>query len=158
MSKVVLLLTNTNCLQQIKYYARSSTTSDYPFGIFKLFLILSQILHYFYQILTAFNKLKIMSDIVLLLPHTDCLQQDIDYVRDWTTSTKYWLPSTNKTLCQRLYYCYQVLAVFNKYWPPSISWRLCQRMYYFYQILTAFNKLRIMSEVVLLLPNTDRLQ
>ena len=140
MSKVALLLTNTNRLQQIKHYARRSTTSDYPFGIFKLFLILSQMLHYFYQILTAFNKLQIMSEIVLFLPHTDRLQQDIDYVRDYTISTKYWLPSTNKILCQRLFYCYQVLAVFNKYWPPSASWRLCQRMYYFYQILTAFNK------------------
>jgi len=88
MSKVVLPLTNTNRLQQIKCYARSSTSSDYPFGIFKLFLILSQMLHYFYQKLTAFNKLTIMSEIVLLLPKTDCLQQVDDYVRGYTTSTK----------------------------------------------------------------------
>ena len=87
---------------------------------------------YFYQILTAFNKLKIMLEFVLLLPNTDRLQQVEDYVRGCSTSTKYW--------------------------PPSTSWRLCQRLFYFYQILTAFNKLKIMLEVVLLLPNTDRLQ
>jgi hypothetical protein len=78
-------------------------------------------LYYFYRILTAFNKLKIMSEVVLLLPNTDHLQQAEDYVRGCTTSTEYWLPST--------------------------SWRLCQRLYYFYRILTAFNKLKIMSEV-----------
>jgi uncharacterized protein (DUF1499 family) len=145
---------------------------------------------YFYQILTAFNKLKIMSEVVLLLPNTDSLQQVEDYVRGCTTSTKYWLPSTSWRLCQRLFYFYQILTAFNKlkimsevvlllpntdslqqvedyvrgcststkYWLPSTSWRLCQRLFYFYQILTAFNKLKIMSEVVLLLPNTDSLQ
>jgi hypothetical protein len=46
----------------------------------------------------------------------------------------------------------------TKYWPPPTSWRLCQRLYYFYQILTTSNKMKIMSEVVLLLPNTDHLQ
>jgi hypothetical protein len=73
-----------------------------------------------------------MSEAVLLLPSTDCLQQVKDYVRGCSTSTKYWLPST--------------------------SWRLCQRLFYFYQILTAFNKSKIMSEAVLLLPSTDCLQ
>jgi hypothetical protein len=80
-------------------------------------------LYYFYQILTAFNKLTIISDVVLLLPNTDSLQQADDYIRCCTTSTKYWQPST--------------------------TWRLCQRLYYFYLILTAFNNLTIMSEVVL---------
>ena len=154
MSEVVLLLPNTDCLQQD--YVRGCTTSTkywlpstrlcqrlyYFYQILTAFnKIMSEVvlllpntdclhtrlcqrLYYFYQILTAFNK--IMSEVVLLLPNTDCLQQD--YVRGCTTSTKYWLPST----------------------------RLCQRLYYFYQILTAFNK--IMSEVVLLLPNTDCLQ
>ena len=42
---------------------------------------------YFYQILTAFNKLKIMSE-VALQPNTDLLQQVEDYVRGCTT-TKY---------------------------------------------------------------------
>jgi uncharacterized protein (DUF1499 family) len=167
------------------------------------------ILFYFNQILTAFNKLKIMSEVVLLLPNTDRLQQVEDYVRGcttsteyWrlhqvedyvrgcTTSTEYWPPSTSWRLCQRLYYFYQMLTAFNKmkimsevvlllpntdrlqqvedyvrgcatsteYWPPSTSWRLCQRLYYIYRILTTFNKLKIISEVVLLLPNTDCLQ
>ena len=40
----------------------------------------------YYQILTAFNKLKM---IILLLPNTDRLQQIEDYVRGYTTSTKY---------------------------------------------------------------------
>jgi hypothetical protein len=93
---------------------------------------LCQRLYYFYQILTTFNKLKIMSEVVLLLPNTDHLQQGEDYVRGYSTSTKYL--------------------------PPSTRWWLCQRLFYFYQILTVFNKVKIMSEVVLLLPNTDRLQ
>jgi hypothetical protein len=44
---------------------------------------------YFYHILSVFNKLKIMSEVVLLLPHTVCLQQAEDYVRGCTTSTEY---------------------------------------------------------------------
>jgi uncharacterized protein (DUF1499 family) len=151
---------------------------------------LCQRLYYFYQILSVFSKLKIMSEVVLLLPNTVRLQQAENYVRGCTTSTKYWPPSTSWRLCQRLYYFYQILSVFNKlkimsevvlllpntdllqqaedyvrgcststkYCPSSTSWRLCQRLYYFYQILSVFNKLKIMSEVVLLLPNTVRLQ
>ena len=177
MSEVVLLLPNTDCLQQ-DYVRGCSTSTKYWLPSTRL----CQRLYYFYQIRTAFNK--IMSEVVLLLPNTDCLQQD--YVRGCTTSTKYWLPSTR--LCQRLYYFYQILTAFNKimsevvlllpntdllqyvedyirgcststkYWPPSTSWRLCQRLFYFYQILTASNMLKIMSEVVLPLPNTDCLQ
>jgi len=128
-----------------------------------------------------------MSEVALLLPNTDRLQEVEDYVRGCTTSTKYWPPSTGWRLCQRLYYFYQILTSFNRlkimseaalllantdrpqqledyvrvcttsseYWPTSTSWRLCQRVHYFYQIMTAFNKLKIMSEVALLLPNTD---
>jgi uncharacterized protein (DUF1499 family) len=147
-------------------------------------------LFYFYQILTALNKLMIMSEIVLLLPNTDRPQQVKDYIRGCSNSTKYWPPSISWRLRQRLFYFYQILTALNKlmimseivlllpntdrpqqvddyvrdcttstkYWPPSTSWWLCQRLYYFYQILTAFNKLKIMSEVVRLLPNTDRPQ
>ena len=95
-------------------------------------------LFYFYEILKAFNKLNIMSKVVLLLRNTDNLQQVEDHVRGCSTSTKYW--------------------------QPSASWRLCQRMFYFYKILTTFNKLKIMSdnlqqiEIVLLLRNIDNLQ
>ena len=131
MSEVVLLLPNTHCLQQVEDYVRGCTTfTKYwlPLASWRL----CQRLYYFYQILTAFSKLKIMSEVVLLLSNTDCLQQVEDYVRGCTTFTKYSL--------------------------PSASWRLCQKLYYFYQILTAFSKLKIMSEVVLLLPNTHCLQ
>ena len=41
---------------------------------------------YFYKILTAFIKLKIISEVVLLLPNTDRLQQD--YVRGCTWQLK----------------------------------------------------------------------
>jgi hypothetical protein len=41
------------------------------------------------------NKLKIMSEAVLLLPITDRLQQVEDNVRGCSTSTKYWPPSTS---------------------------------------------------------------
>ena len=84
MSEVVLLLT--------KYWPPSTSWRLY------------QRLYHFYQILTAFNKLKIMSEVVLLLPNTDSFQQVEDYIRGWTTSTKYWPLSTNWRLCQRLYY------------------------------------------------------
>jgi len=79
-----------------------------------------------------FNKLKIMPEVALLLANTDRPQQVEDYVRGCTTSTNYWSPST--------------------------SWRLCQRLHYFSRILTDLNRLKIMSEVVLLLANTDRPQ
>ena len=131
MSEVVLLQLNTDLLQQVEDYVRECTTSTKYWPLSTSWR-LCQRLYYFYQILTSFNKLKIMSEVVLLLLNTDLLQQVEDYVRRCTTSTKYW--------------------------PPSTSWRLCQRLYYFYQILTSFNKLKIMSEVVLLLLNTDLLQ
>ena len=172
MSEVVLLLTNTDRLQQVEDYVRSCTTSTKYWPLSTSWR-LCQKLYYFYQILTAFNKLKIMSEVVPLLPNTDRFQQVEDYVRSCTTSTKYWPLSTS---WQKLY----LLTAFNKlkywpplqqvedyvrscttstkYWPLSTSWRLCQKLYHFYQILTAFNKLKIMSEVVLLLTNTDRLQ
>ena len=130
MSEVVLL-PNTDLFQQVEDYIGSCTTST-KYWPPSTSCRLCQRLYYFYQILTSFNKLKIMSKVVLLLLNTDLLQQVEDYVRDCTTSTKYW--------------------------PPSTSWRLCQRLYYFYQILTSCNKLKIMSEIVLLLPNTDLLQ
>ena len=38
-------------------------------------------LFYFYQLLTAFNKLKIISAVALLQPNTDSLQPVEDYVR-----------------------------------------------------------------------------
>ena len=150
MSEVVLLLLNTDLLQQVEDYDRGCATSTkywppstswrlcqrlyyfYKYWPPSTSWRLCQRVYYFYQILTSFNKLKIMSEVVLLLPNTDLLQQVEDYVRGCTTSTKYW--------------------------PPSTSWRLCQRLYYFYQILTSFNKLKIMLEVVLLLLNTDLLQ
>ena len=187
--QVVLPLPNTDCLQQVEDYVRGCSTST-KYWLPSTSWRLCQRLFYLYQILTAFNKLKIMSEVVLPLPNTDCLQQVEDYVRGCSTSTKYWLPSTCWRLCQRLFYLYQILTAFNKlkimsevvlpllntdhlqqvedyvrgcststkYWLPSTSWRLCQRLFYLYQILTAFNKLKIMSEVVLPLPNTDRLQ
>jgi hypothetical protein len=46
-----------------------------------------------------------MSEVVLLLPNTDHLQQVENYVRGCTTSTKYWPPSTSWKLCQRLIAC-----------------------------------------------------
>ena len=75
-----------------------------------------QMLFDFYQILNSFNKLKMMSEVVLL-PNTEFLQQVEDDVRGCST-TKYWIPST--------------------------SWRWCQRLFY-YQILNSFNKLKMMS-------------
>jgi hypothetical protein len=131
MSEFALLLVNTDRPQQVEDYVRGCTTSTKywpPSSSWRL----CQRLHYFYRILTDLNRLKIMSEVALLLANTDRPQQVEDYVRGCTTSTEYW--------------------------PTSTGWRLCQRLKYFYQILTAFNKLMIISEVVLLLANTDRSQ
>jgi hypothetical protein len=63
----------------------------------------------------------------------------------------------NKSLC-RCGLTFYSTFISTKYWTHSTSWRLCQRLYYFYQVLNAFDKLKIMSEVVLFLPSTERLQ
>jgi hypothetical protein len=146
MSEVVLLLPHTDRLQQNGDYVRGcSTSTTYwpPSTRWRL----CQMLFYFYHVLTGINKMEIMSDVVLLLPRTDRLQQDGDYVRGCSPSTTYW--------------------------PPSTRWRLCQRLFYFYHrtdrlqqdgdyvtccststiVLTDFNKLEIMSDDVLLLPS-----
>ena len=44
-------------------------------------------LFYFYHVLTASNKMEIMSEVVLLLLPTIHHQQDGDYVRGCSTST-----------------------------------------------------------------------
>ena len=206
MSEVVLLLLNTDLLQQVEDYVRGCNTSSkywppstswrlcqrlyYFYQILTSFnklkiisevvlLILNtdllqqvedcQRLYYFYQILTSFNKLKIMSEVVLLLLNTDLLQQVEDYARGCTTSTNTDLlqqvedyvrgctTSTNTDPLQQVEDYVRGCTTSTKYWPPSTSWRLSQRLYY-YQILTSFRKLKIMSEVVLLIPNTDLLQ
>ena len=189
MFEAVLLLPNTDHFQQIEDYVRGCTTSTKYWSLSTSWRLCLR-LFCFHQILIAFNKWKIISEVGLLLPNTDHFQQVEDYVRGCSTSTKYWSLSTSWGLCPRLYYFYQILTTFNKlkimsevvllllntdrfqqvedyvrgcttstkYWPLSTSWRLCPRLYYFYQILTTFNKLKIMSKVVLLLPNTDRFQ
>ena len=131
MSEVVLLLQNTDNLQQVEEYVRCCSTFII-YGQPTTSWRLCQRLFYFLEILTAFNKLQIRSEVALLLRNTDILQQVEDYVRGFSTAAKYWKPSTN---------C-----------------RLGQRLLYFYQILTSVNKLKIMSVVVLLLRNTDSLQ
>jgi len=150
MSEVALLLANTNRPQQVEDHVRGCTPSS-KYWPTSTGWRLCQRLHYFYQILTAFNKLKIMSEVVLLLANTDRPQQVEDYVRDCTTFIKYWR-------FQQFEDFLRGCTTSTKYWPPSTSWRLCQRLHYFYQILTFFNKLKIMSEVALLLANTDRPQ
>ena len=149
MSEVVLLLLNTDLLQQVEDYVRRFTTSTKYWPPSTSWRLCQRL--YCYQILTYFNKLKIMSEVVLLLLNTDLLQQVEDYVRGCTTST-------NTDLLQQVEDYVRGCTTSAKYWPPSTSWRLCQRVYYLYQILTSFNKLKIMSDVVLLLLNTDLLQ
>ena len=41
-----------------------------------------------------------MSEVVLLLPNTDNIQQAEDYVRGCTTTTKYWYYSTMKIISE----------------------------------------------------------
>jgi hypothetical protein len=149
-SEVALLLPNIDRLQQVEEYIRGCTISS-EYWPTSTGWRLCQRLHYFYQILTAFNMLRIMSEVVLLLPNTDQPQQVEDYVRGCTTSSEYWQPSTGWRLSQRLHYFYQILTI-------STSWRLSQRLHYCYRIQTDLNRLKINSEVALLLANTDRPQ
>ena len=187
MSDIVLLLPRTNRHHQVEDYVRCCSTT---YWLPSTRWILCQRLCHFYIVLAAINKMEIISEAVLLLLRTDRHQQDEDYVRGYSTSTRYWQPSTRWRLCQMLFYFNQVLTAFNKleimsevvllqpntdrhqqvgdyvrgcststtYWSPSTSWRLCQMLFYFYHALTAFNKLEIMSDIVLLLPRTNRLQ
>ena len=73
---------------------------------------------------------RFLSELVLLLPNTDRIQQFEDF-------------------CQILFYFYQILTAFNnlkifvracststKYWPHSTIWRFLSE-FFFYQILTA---------------------
>jgi hypothetical protein len=159
MSEVVLLLPNTDRLQQVEDYVRGcSTSTKYwpPSTSWWLcqrlclsikyhtckhsrgsVLLIDQCIHVLplesRSIPSCSSGRKVLEEVksskclviclhqgsFLLLLNTDRLQQDDDYVRGCSTSTKYW--------------------------PPSTSWRLCQRLFYFYQILTVFNKVKIMS-------------
>ena len=162
MSEVALLLPNIDRLQQVEDYVRVCTTSTKywpPSTCWRL----CQRLPFFYRILTKLNKLKNMSEVVLLLSNTDRSQQVEDYVRGCTTSSEYWPTSTGWILCQRLNIMSEVALLLantdrpqsdedyvrgcitsSEYWPTSTGWRLCQRLHYYYQILTTFNKLKIM--------------
>ena len=126
-SEGVLLLPNTVPVKRAEGYIRGCSTSTkycHPWTSWRLY----QRVFYFYQILSPWNKLKTISEGVLLLPNTVTLEQVEDYIRGCSTSTK----------C-----CH-----------PSTSWRLYQRMFYFYQILSPLSELKTISEGVLLLPNT----
>ena len=130
MSAFVIFLPTTDRLQQVDNYVRICSTSiNYwpPLTCWSL----CQRLIYFYQLLTAFNKLTY-------------------YVKTCATSINYWPPLTCRCLCQKLFYFYQLLIAFNML-------KLCQRLFYFYEQLTAFNMLKFILEVVLLLSTTDRL-
>jgi hypothetical protein len=59
-------LKNTDLLYQVEDYFRGCSTST--------------------KILTSFTKLKIISEVVLLLPNTDLLYQVEDYFRGCSTS------------------------------------------------------------------------
>jgi hypothetical protein len=87
----------------VTVFGRSRTPSDIVFSLFKgdsiWTVTLEQVedyiyqrVFYFYQILSTFNKLKTISEGVLLLPNTVPLEQVEDYIRGGSTSTKYCHP------------------------------------------------------------------
>ena len=140
------LLPNTVTLKQVEDYIRGcSTSTKYcpPLTSWRLY----QRVFYFYQILSSFNKLKTISEGVLLLPNTVTLKQVEDYIRGCLL-----LPNTVPVKRAEDYI--RGCSTSTKYCPPLTSWRLYQRVFYFYQILSSFNKLKTISEGVLLLPNT----
>ena len=134
----------------LKIFVRACSTTKY--WQFSTIWRLTQSLFYFYQILTALNNLQILSELVLLLPNTNRLQQYEDFVRACSTSTKYWPPSIiwrflsdlvlllpNTDSFELFEDFVRVCSTSTKYWPPSTI-------------------RRFLSELVLLLLNTDRLQ
>ena len=170
-SEGVLLLPNTVSVKRAEdYIRRCSTSTKYcpPLTSWRLY----QRVFYFYQILSSFNKLKTISEGGLLLPNTVTLKQVEDYIRRWSTSTKYCHPLTSWRLYQRVFYFYQILSPLNKLktisegvllLPNTVTLEqvedyIYQRVFYFYQILSPFNKLKTISEGVLLLPNTVTLE
>ena len=87
-SEGVLLLPNTVTLEQVEDYIRgcsNSTKYCYPWTSWRLY----QRVFYFYQILSPLNKLKTISEGVLLLPNTVPVKRAEDYIRGCSTSTKY---------------------------------------------------------------------
>ena len=147
--EVVLLLRNADIIQQVPDYVRGcSTAAKYwqPSTNCRL----GKRLLYFYKILTSVNKLKIMSEVVLLLRNTDSLQQAEDMSDDVLL-----LRNTDglQLVDNYVWDC----STSTDYWQPSKSWRWCQMLLYFKKILTAFNKLENMSDVVLHLSYTDNL-
>jgi hypothetical protein len=90
-------------------------------------------LFFFYQILTSVNNLNILSELVLLLPNIDSFQQFEDFVSACSTFTKYRQLSP-------IWNCFvRTCSTSSKYWPLSTIWRF-------------------LSELVLLLLNTDHFQ
>jgi hypothetical protein len=92
--------------------------------------------------------LKILSELVLLLPNTDSFQQFEDFVRSCSTSTKVFSrskTSSDKNL-QIVESCLYLVEVEQALTKSS------------YQIQIAFNNLKILPDLVLLLPNTGSLQ
>ena len=80
------LLPNTVTLKQVEDYIRGcSTSTKYcrPWTSWRLY----QRVFYFYQILSPLNKLKTISEGVLLLPNTVALEQAEDCIRGCSTST-----------------------------------------------------------------------
>ena len=166
-SEGVLLLPNTVTLEQVEDYIRGcSTFTKYcrPWTSWRLY----QRVFYFYLILSSFNKLKTISEGVLLLPNTVPVKRAEDYIRGCSTSTKYCPPLTSWRLYQRVFYFYQILYPLNELRTISegvlllsntvtleqVEDYIYQTVFYFYQILSPLNKLKTVSEGVLLLPNT----
>jgi hypothetical protein len=67
------LIQSSTCLR-VTVFGRSRTPSDI------VFKRLYQRVFYFYQILSPLNKLKTVSEGVLLLPHTVTLEKVEDYI------------------------------------------------------------------------------
>jgi hypothetical protein len=109
----VLLLPNTVALKQVEDYIRGCSTSTkycYPWTSWRLYQRVFYFYHtlwyslqlvqgrqylvevevlYFYQILSPLNELKTISEGVLLLPNTVPVKRTEDYIRGWSTSSKY---------------------------------------------------------------------
>jgi uncharacterized protein (DUF1499 family) len=77
--EVVHPLIQSSTCSRVTAFGRSRTPSDIVFNLFKGDSICQRVF-YFYQILSPLNKLKTISEGVLLLPNTVTLEQVEDYI------------------------------------------------------------------------------
>jgi hypothetical protein len=103
-----------------------------------------------YHVLISINKLKIVSDVVLL----PCTDQDNVWHNLQLVDGGQYMVGGGQRLTQSSAWWWRSVHGRRRTTSDTISWRLCHTLSS-YHVLTSINKLKIVSDVVLLLPCTD---